>query len=245
MDMRRLLASQLRQLRLELPRHPWLAARQASLLLAAGRRREALALLRKTAPLEGGYPSGKLLLARLLEEDGDMAGAEALRQEICREVPGSHTAWLERLRASREDAAFHHRLLLQAWSRDMFSFSLNQELERAGLVGSDDYEQALRPTAVEAARREEQFRRLLDLHAGKTPAAVPGEESPPPAAVAGTEDAPVALEATEEPIRPEEQPAAAPQGDGEDVGHEVDEDVAPGDRIEVGGRDRGRRRRRR
>ena len=112
MDMRRLLASQLRQLRLELPRHPWLAARQASLLLAAGRRKEALALLRKTAPLEGGYPSGKLLLARLLEEDGDMAGAEALRQEICREVPGSHTAWLERLRASREDAAFHHRLLL-------------------------------------------------------------------------------------------------------------------------------------
>jgi len=229
MDMRRHIASQLRQLRQEQPRHPWLAARLASLLLASGRRKEALALLRKTAPLETGYTSGRTLLARLLEEDGDTAGAEALRGEICRELPGSHAAWLERLRAAREDEVLHHRLLLQAWSRDLFSLPLNQELVRAGLVGADDYEQALRPTAVEAARREEQFRRLLDLHAGKAPAAAP-EEVPRPCEASG--DVPDEQELGEDGDRTEEEAVSVPRPGGKEAGHEVDDEVSPGDRIQ-------------
>jgi hypothetical protein len=191
MDMRRHLESQLRQIRQELPRHPWLAARAASLLLATGRRKEALALLRKALPQDGPYPTGKALLANLLAEEGRVVEAEALREEICRDIPGGHTVWLERLRAARADAALHHRILLQAWSRDLFSVQLNQELERAGLLGGDDYEQALRPTAAEAALREEQFRRLLDLHsvrrqdgdAGTTGG--PAEADPPPSVAAG------------------------------------------------------------
>jgi hypothetical protein len=162
-------AAELRQLRRELPARPWLAPRVAELLLAAGRPREALTLLRKTARSALGerHVAGWMVLAEVLERAGAEGEAEQLRERACRATAGIHAAWLQRLQASREDSLRHLELLRAAWELDQFSAQLNRELEQSGLRRAGDYEQALRPTAAEAARRERQFRRLLEQHAAR------------------------------------------------------------------------------
>ena len=178
---RRAHAAELRQLKRELPERPWLFARVAELLLQTGREREALALLRKGAREREGYASGLLVLAEALVRAGAEGEAELVRERLCAAAVGAPpAAWLQRLRASREDSVRHLELLRQAWELDQFSHPLNIELEQSGLRRTLDYEQALRPTAAEAARREEQFRRLMDQHAARREAAGPQADEAEP-----------------------------------------------------------------
>ncbi|MFA7330738.1 MAG: hypothetical protein WC326_06650 [Candidatus Delongbacteria bacterium] len=213
MERRRQLDAQMRQLKRELPARPWLFARLAGLLLAGGRRREALALLRKGTREHEDYLSGWLVLAEALDQEGEEREAAGIRERICRQVPGIHAAWLQRLQAARPDPERHLELLRRVWDLDQFSPQRNQEMEQAGLRRPSEYEQALRPTAAEAARREEQFRRLLEQHvkpAGDGSAEVPAPDllEPAPQAPVPSEPEPVESAPPEsglpEPERPEE-----------------------------------------
>lgn len=181
MDRRRHQEAQLRQLRRELPTHPWLFARLGGLLLRAGRSKEALALLRKGTREHEHYLSGWQVLAEALDLEGEEREAATIRESICQQVPGIHAAWAQRVQAARQDPERHLELLRRVWELDQFSPQRNVEMEQAGLRRSADYEQALRPTAAEAIRREEQFRRLLDQHVRPSAAvATAGPESGAP-----------------------------------------------------------------
>lgn len=163
--LRQHVAAQLSHLRKEAARCPWLLPRLASLLLQAGRVREASALARKHVSTFEQGTDGLLVRAELAEKEGREDEARALWESLCHRLPGIHQGWIQLLAAHREDSVRHLELLRGAWEKDQFSARLNNEMEKSGLRRTADYEQALRPTAAEAARRERQFRRLLDLHA--------------------------------------------------------------------------------
>lgn len=163
--LRQHVAAQLSHLKKEVGRCPWLMPRLASLLLQAGRVREASVLARKHASSFEQGTDGLLVLADLAEKEGREDEARALWESLCHQLPGIHQGWIQRLAAHREDSVLHLELLRGAWELDQFSARLNNEMEKSGLRRTADYEQALRPTAAEAVRRERQFRRLLDLHA--------------------------------------------------------------------------------
>jgi len=139
--------------------------RMASLLLDAGRLREAAALVRRHPEPFTQSTDGLLVKAELAQREGDETAATALWEELCHRLPGIHAAWLHLLHTTGDDSVRHLEVLRSAWELDQFSPRLNNEMDKSGLRRTADYEQALRPTAVEAARREEQFRRLLDRHA--------------------------------------------------------------------------------
>jgi hypothetical protein len=229
-ERRRHLEAQVRQLRRELPRHPWLHARLADLMLAAGRSREAAALLRKGTADLAGYSSAQLVAAELAAQGGEERRAEELREQVCRSAPGIHAGWTQRLAAAREDSLRYLELLQQVWELDQFSPRLNLELEQAGLRRVPEYEQALRPTATEAARREAMFRRLLDDHERRQgqsaegsaldPEAESAEASAEPvvpvAATAAGAEVPVEA-ASSETVAGEEGESPADEDDGEDL----------------------------
>lgn len=164
-QLRRHVEAQLRQLKREAPRCPWLMPRLAALLLEAGRVREAATLIRKHAPQFENSTDGLLVRAELAEREGRESAAALLWEELCHRLPGIHQGWMQLMAASRDDSIRHLELVRGAWELDQFSARLNNEMEKSGLRRTADYEQALRPTAAEAARRERQFRRLLDQHA--------------------------------------------------------------------------------
>lgn len=217
MERRRHLEAQIRQLRRELGRHPWLAARLADLLLAAGRPREAGTLLRKGRRGLEEYGSALMVHADLAEQSGDPVEADRLRERAASLQPGTTGPLVARLPGAREDSVRYLELLREAWALDQFSPRLNVELERAGLRRAAEYEQALRPTAAEAARREEQFRRLLDQHArGEAPAATAA--APEAAPEAAPDPSPAAREAQS----PAGEPEAAGEDEVDDAGGEED-----------------------
>ncbi len=162
MDPRHDIKGQIRQLKRELPRAPWLAPRLADLLLHLGRDTEALELLRKSVQVHADYASGWQLLASAQQFAG--RSPEALRawEKAASLAEGAHASFQLMLDAERVDEDRFSTLLQKVWLRDRFSLRRLREMEERGFVSEQDYQQALKPTAAEAERREEVFKRLIE-----------------------------------------------------------------------------------
>jgi hypothetical protein len=198
MDPRHDIKGQIRQLKRELPRAPWLAPRLADLLLHLGRDTEALELLRKSVQVHADYASGWQLLASAQQFAG--RSPEALRawEKAASLAEGAHASFQLMLDAERVDEDRFSTLLQKVWLRDRFSLRRLREMEERGFVSEQDYQQALKPTAAEAERREEVFKRLIEQGVAS------GQEDS-----LQLEDPSAGGPAGEDPVAPEAQQASA------------------------------------
>ncbi len=162
MDPRHDIKGQIRQLKRELPRAPWLAPRLADLLLHLGRDTEALEILRKSVQVHADYASGWQLLASAQQFAGKSPEALRAWEKASSLTDGAHASFQLMLDAERVDEERFSVLLEKVWLRDRFSLRRLREMEERGLVSEQDYQQALKPTAAEAERREEVFKRLIE-----------------------------------------------------------------------------------
>lgn len=185
--------AQIRQLRSEVGRYPWLQPRLADLLRRVGREAEALELLRESVQSHADYISGWVILGEAQQQAGRRSEALRAWGQAGELVPGAHASWQHILDAERVDEQRYETLLKRVWKQDVFSMRHLRDLEQRDLLDASDYQQALRPTKPEAARREEVFQRLIERtgesgSVDEAPESSPTEETPSdPVAVTGEE----------------------------------------------------------
>jgi hypothetical protein len=222
------LNAQIRSLKQQLGRRPWLFARLAELEVLQGQGRRALKRLRAGVKQFPAYSSGHQVLGELLLARGEAEEAhrELLLASSCSDSGHASFELLVDGLATRDPEAARG-LLEEAWSRDRLNSRLKDRMTRAGLISEPSFREILVPTEGERRARDEEIAALIRRLIAAVDEPVPAPPATPPAAEAlpgpaGADTAaPQALApgAAEPGVIPGPAPAAPPVPPGPEGGH--------------------------
>lgn len=156
------LKAQIRSLKSQLGRRPWVFARLAELEALEGRTRLALKRLRHGVRLYPAYASGHQVLGEMLLSLGQVEEARRellLASSCCDSGHASFELLVDSLAESDPGASLG--LLEEAWSRDRLNARLRDRMKKAGLINEPVFREILVPTEGERRARDEEIAALI------------------------------------------------------------------------------------
>ena len=156
------LKAQIRSLKAQIGRRPWVFARLAELEALEGRTRLALKRLRHGVRLYPAYASGHQVLGEMLLSLGQVEEARRellLASSCCDSGHASFELLVDSLEGAADDAS--RGLLEEAWSRDRLNARLRDRMKKAGLINEPEFREILVPTEGERRARDEEIAALI------------------------------------------------------------------------------------